>query len=116
MVMARTTGETIAHAYELHDKGMTQKQIAQELNNSNIPAYIRLMPLLTNGVMPPDKGSAYSLNACRDYIDNYMNRPAENDNDGLDIESFKVLRATFELGEIARRAIDGLLATLGVKL
>ena len=114
--MAKTTGDTIARAFELIDMGMTQKQVAQELKNSNIPAYVRVRSLLDDGVMPPDKGSAYSLNACRDYIDNYRNRPAENDNDGLDIESFKVLRATFELGEIARRAIDGLLATLGVKL
>lgn len=119
--MAKTTGETIARAFELSDKGLNQRQIAVELHNSNIPAYLRLRPDLDNGIMPPDKGSAYSLRACREYIDNYRGKQTETvdteqDSEELDIESFKVLRATFELGETARRAIDGLLAMVGVRL
>lgn len=72
--MAKTTGETIARAFELKDKGLNQRQIALELKNSNIPAYLRMRSTLEDGVMPPDKGSAYSLAACRDYIENYRTK------------------------------------------
>lgn len=116
--MARTTGAVISRAFELQDKGMPGTKIAEELKNKNIGAYLRLRPVLEKGETPPYAGSKYSVLACQDYIDNYLNKPEQEvtePNDKSDPEALRI-RVSFELGETARRAIDGLLALVGVKL
>jgi hypothetical protein len=116
--MAKATGEMIKRAFQLQDKGLSGVKIREELKNSNIPAYLRIRPILEKGEMPPDKGNAYSLPSCRDYLDNYRNEPdfkADNPEPRADYEALCV-RVSYELGETARKAIDGLLALVGVKL
>ena len=51
-------------------------KIREEVKNSNISAYLRIRPILEKGEMPPDKGKAYSLPACKDYIENHRNKLA----------------------------------------
>ena len=75
--MARASGETIRKAYELQDNGLSGVKIAAELQNKNIGAYLRLRSILESGEMPPDAGSKYSLPACKDFIDNYLNKPED---------------------------------------
>ena len=112
----------IHKAFELRDKGLTYHQIAERVGCTNIGVYVKLRPFLDKGEMPPDKGSAYSLPACRDYIDNYKNMKTDEadeqkacDPEVFDPEALKI-RVSFELGETARKAIDGLLALVGVRL
>jgi len=94
----------IKRAFELQDKGLTRQQIAEELHNTNIGVYIKLRPILDRGELPEDKGSAYSIPACKDYIENYWNKPVRIGTESADVPNGEL--SAKDKKELAMYTID----------
>lgn len=74
--MGRATGDDINRAFKLQDKGLSGTKICSEMKNTNIRTYIRLRPTLEAGILP-EVNKAYSLAACKEWIDKYGEKNQE---------------------------------------